>query len=122
MSGLSDDINFRKDSGYRKILEGGGLDVFNYFLNAIRQHDLSEMFFGNLEYFRENDKYGNPDLYSDSEIGKFSPTTLKYVLNILNILEALTRIRLIRLLKLVVDTVVSLLSFRSSLTLTSMSW
>ena len=86
---LSDDItDFRKDSGYRKILEGGGLDVFNYFLNAIRQHDLPEMFFGNLEYFRENDKYGNPDLYSDSEIGKFSPTTLKYALNILNILEA----------------------------------
>ena len=57
--------NFRKDSNYRRILEGGGLDVFNYFLGAIREHELSDLFFDNLEVFRENDKYGDPDLYSD---------------------------------------------------------
>lgn len=92
--------NFRKDDGYRKILEGGGLDVFNYFLGAIRDHDLSDQFFSNLEYFRANDQYGNPDLYNDNEIGKFSPTTLKYALNVLNILEAFEKDKIKRVVEI----------------------
>ncbi len=92
--------NFRKDSGYRKILEGGGLDVFNYFLGAIRGHDLSDLFFDNLEAFRINDQYGDPDLYRDSEIGKFSPTTLKYALNVLNILEAFEKDKIKRVVEI----------------------
>ena len=92
--------NFRKDSGYRKILEGGGLDVFNYFLGAIRDHDLSDQFFDNLEVFRANDLYGNPDLYSDSEIGMFSPTTLKYALNVLNILESFEKGKIKRVVEI----------------------
>ena len=92
--------NFRKDSGYRKILEGGGLDVFNYFLGAIRDHDLSDQFFDNLEVFRANDLYGNPDLYSDSEVGMFSPTTLKYALNVLNILEVFEKGKIKRVVEI----------------------
>lgn len=92
--------NFRKDSNYRRILEGGGLDVFNYFLGAIRQHELSDLFFDNLEVFRANDQYGNPDLYSDKEIGKFSPTTLKYALNVLNILEAFDKDKIKRVVEI----------------------
>lgn len=92
--------NFRKDSGYRKILEGGGLEVFNYFLGAIRSHDLSDLFFDNLDAFRQNDLYGNPDLFSDKEIGKFSPTTLKYALNILNIIEAFDKTKINKIVEI----------------------
>ena len=92
--------NFRKDKGYRKILEGGGLEVFNYFLGAIREHDLADQFFGNLEVFRANDQYGNPDLYTDGEIGKFSPTTLKYALNVLNILDAFEKEKIKRVVEI----------------------
>jgi hypothetical protein len=80
-------INFKQDSRYRYILEGGTKDTFDYFLNKIKTLDNNSIFFDNLELFRRNDFYGNPDLYEDPEIGKFSLTTLKYAYNALEIIE-----------------------------------
>lgn len=77
--------NFKQNSKYRTILEGGDKTTFDYFLGKIRQLDNKSVFFSNLDSFRKNDSYGNPDLYDDPEIGKFSLTTLKYVYNALEI-------------------------------------
>lgn len=79
--------NFKQDSRYRYILEGGTKNTFDYFLNKIKSLDNNSIFFDNLELFRRNDFYGNPDLYEDPDIGKFSLTTLKYVYNALEIVE-----------------------------------
>jgi len=79
--------NFKQDSRYRYILEGGTKDTFDYFLNKIKTIDNNSIFFDNLELFRRNDLYGNPDLYEDYEIGKFSLTTLKYAYNALEIVD-----------------------------------
>ena len=79
--------SFKKDEGYRPILEGGPLLLFNTYLGHIREHSMDTTFFENLEKFRINDSLGNPDLYLDNEIGKFSPTTLKFSHNTIDILE-----------------------------------
>lgn len=81
--------NFKKDSRYRYILEGGSRETFDYFLDKIKTLPNKKIFFDNLEVFRKNDLYGNPDLYEDEEIGKFSLTTLKYAYNALEIVDFL---------------------------------
>jgi hypothetical protein len=82
-------LNFKKDSRYRYILEGGSRETFDYFLNKIKTLPNKNLFFDNLEVFRKNDLYGNPDLYLDEEIGEFSLTTLKYSYNALEIIDFL---------------------------------
>ena len=79
--------NFKKDSRYRYILEGGSRQTFDYFLNKIKDLSNKNLFFDNLEVFRKNDLYGNPDLYYDNDIGEFSLTTLKYAYNALEIID-----------------------------------
>ncbi len=81
---------FKKDEGYRPILEGGPLLLFNTYLGHIREHRMDTTFFENLEKFRINDSVGDPDLYLDNEIGRFSPTTLKFSHNTIDILEFIT--------------------------------
>jgi len=82
-------LNFKKDSRYRHILEGGTKITFDYFLDKIKNLPNKNLFFDNLENFRKNDLYGNPDLYEDHEVGEFSLTTLKYVYNALEIIDFL---------------------------------
>ena len=79
--------NFKQDSRYRYILEGGTKETFDYFLNKINNLPNKDLFYNNLEVFRKNDFYGNPDLYCDSEVGEFSLTTLKYAYNALEIID-----------------------------------
>jgi hypothetical protein len=79
--------NFKQDSRYRYILEGGSRETFDYFLNKIDNLPNKDLFFNNLEVFRKNDLYGNPDLYFNSEVGEFSLTTLKYAYNALEIID-----------------------------------
>lgn len=79
--------NFKKDERYRFILEGGSRETFDYFLDKIDESPNKNLFYDNLESFRENDLYGNPDLYDSDKIGKFSLTTLKYVYNALEIYD-----------------------------------
>ena len=79
--------NFKQDSRYRYILEGGTKETFDYFLNKINNLPNKDLFYNNLEVFRKNDFYGNPDLYCDSEVGEFSLTTLKYAQNALEIID-----------------------------------
>ncbi len=84
----SDAFNhFKKNEAYRPILEGGPRLLFDTYLNHIQEHNNLSMFMDNLEKFRINDTLGDPDLYTDPEIGEFSPTTLKFAFNTIDILE-----------------------------------
>ena len=78
---------FKKVDEYRPIIEGGPKLLFDTYLGHIREHNFENTFLENLEKFRINDSIGDPDLYIDSEIGKFSPTTLKFAHNTIDILE-----------------------------------
>ena len=78
---------FKKDEGYRPILEGGPKLTYDTYLQHIRDHNFENTFLENLEKFRINDSIGDPDLYVDSKIGWFSPTTLKFAHNTIDILE-----------------------------------
>ena len=80
---------FKKVDEYRPIIEGGPKLLFDTYLGHIREHNFENTFLENLEKFRINDSIGDPDLYIDSEIGKFSPTTLKFAHNTIDILEFL---------------------------------
>ena len=79
--------NFKKDNGYRTILEGAPKLFFDYYIESIKSHENSKTFFDNLEKFRVNDTIGNPDTYVDPEAGEFSPSTLKFAFNAIDILE-----------------------------------
>jgi len=76
---------FKKIEAYRPILEGGPKILFDTYLEHIKELKNSELFFSNLEKFRINDSVGDPDLYEDREIGKFSGSTLKFAFNTLEI-------------------------------------
>ena len=78
---------FKKIDQYRPIIEGGPKLLFDTYLGHIREHNFENTFLENLEKFRINDSIGDPDLYVDNEIGKFSPTTLKFAHNTIDILE-----------------------------------
>lgn len=79
--------NFKKDSGYRTIVEGAPKLFFDYYVEAIKSHENYKTFKDNLEKFRVNDTIGNPDTYVDPEIGEFSGSTLKFAFNAIDILE-----------------------------------
>jgi len=80
-------VQFKQYEDYRPILEGGPKLLFDTYLDHIKEHNKSKVFFDNLEKFRINDSVGKPDLYRDSEIGEFSPSTLKFSHNAIDILE-----------------------------------
>ena len=74
-----DDIvfgSFKQNNIYNEILEhvtyGQGVAYANQFKN--NKHIIN-----NISKFRINDTLGNPRVYSFSEIGEFSPTTLRYI-------------------------------------------
>lgn len=79
--------NFKKIEDYRPILEGAAKGLFDTYLQHIEDLKNSDLFFNNLEKFRINDIVGNPDLYSDSKIGEFSGSTLKFSFNALEIIN-----------------------------------
>ena len=78
---------FKQDEGYRPILEGGPRLFYDTYLEDIREHNNSSIFFSNLEKFRINDSVGEPDLFESPDIGKFSGTTIKFSHNTIDILE-----------------------------------
>ena len=79
--------NFKKNEAYRPILEGAAKGLFDTYFQHIKDLECSNLFFDNLEKFRINDSLGNPDLYEDSKIGKFSGSTLKFAFNAIEIVD-----------------------------------
>jgi putative sugar O-methyltransferase len=69
--------NFRRNGVYRRILEHCSESIGQAYLNEIvknRQDLISK-----IECFKDNDKYGNPYLSNYVQIGKISPSTLRYI-------------------------------------------
>jgi putative sugar O-methyltransferase len=79
--------NFKKNDGYRKILEGAPKLFSDYYFQRINSHNEKDLFYQNLESFKENDKLGNPDLYEEEGVGLISPSTLKFASNCLDIIS-----------------------------------
>lgn len=79
--------NFKKDDRYRTILEGAPKLFSDYYLQRINSHIEKDLFYQNLDFFKENDKLGNPDLYEEEGIGLISPSTLKFSSNCLDIIS-----------------------------------
>lgn len=79
--------NFKKNNDYRKILEGAPKQFSDYYIQRINSHNEKDLFYQNLELFKENDKLGNPDLYEEDGIGLISPSTLKFASNCLDIIS-----------------------------------
>lgn len=69
--------NFRRNNVYRQILEHLSFEVGIAYLDEIKKNnfDLLE----NIVLFKENDDWGNPEIFEYPEIGKISPSTLRYI-------------------------------------------
>ena len=78
--------NFKKIEEYSPILEVGHKILFDTYLEHIKNLKNSELFFDNLDKFKINDGIGDPDLYEDPVVGKFSGSTLKFAFNALEII------------------------------------
>jgi putative sugar O-methyltransferase len=87
LSNSEEFYNFKQNSYYRKMLEGGPKFTGDYFLDLIKNHELYTFFIDNLEVFFINDLIGNPDIYDFGDGIKGSITSIKYAYNILNILQ-----------------------------------
>lgn len=69
--------NFRRNIIYKEVLEHVSFEIGEAYLDEI--HRNNSHLIKNIERFKENDAYGNPDLYEYPNIGKISPSTLRYI-------------------------------------------
>ena len=69
--------NFRRNNHYRKILEHTSYeDGIDYLIEISKSKIEIEK---HLKQFKQNDLWGNPELYDYPKIGKISPSTLRYL-------------------------------------------
>jgi len=69
--------NFRRNYDYQLILEHLSYNDGEKYLEEIRNN--YQFLFHHFDIFRLNDNVGNPKTYEYNSIGKFSPTTLRYI-------------------------------------------
>jgi len=69
--------NFRRNIVYREVLEHVSFEQGNLYLSEIKKDN--PWLLKEINRFRENDKYGNPRMFNYSDIGNFSPTTIRYI-------------------------------------------
>jgi putative sugar O-methyltransferase len=69
--------NFRRNDVYRQILEHVSYEIGIAYLDVINKSN-SELL-KNIELFKHNDLWGNPELFEYPKIGKISPSTLRYI-------------------------------------------
>lgn len=70
-------LNFRKNPIYQKILEHVSKDIGKLYLDEIKRN--LPNYLNYFEKFKENDLWGNPELFEYPEIGTISPSTLRYI-------------------------------------------
>lgn len=75
--------NFKQDGRYRQILEHVSYQEAEQYLQELKV-PISEVL-QYLDSFKENDKYGNPDLFEYDDLGTISPTTIRYIKNTFDI-------------------------------------
>lgn len=77
--------NFKRDRAYRVILEHTTQDGGQIFINQMK--NLSSLTEDVVQRVKQNDIYGNPEIFSYDVFGQISPSTLRYVKNSLDLLE-----------------------------------
>lgn len=75
--------NFKQDGRYRQILEHVSHEEAGQYLQELKV-PISDVL-QHLDFFKENDKYGNPDLFEYDSLGTISPTTIRYIKNTFDI-------------------------------------
>ena len=70
-------LSFRKNPIYQTILEHVSQDDGKLYLDEIKR--ILPNYFNYFEKFKENDLWGNPELFEFPEIGNVSPSTLRYI-------------------------------------------
>jgi putative sugar O-methyltransferase len=83
-SAVEDDeifAKFKSLQGYKNILEHVTPRQGTEYLQ-ITMEMAEEALLENIEQFKENDSIGTPDTFSYPEIGKISPTTIRYIKNV----------------------------------------
>jgi putative sugar O-methyltransferase len=77
--------NFRQNDIYRSILEHVNVETGQLYLDEIlkMRKELSI----DMDKIKENDLYGNPDLYEYNGIGKICPSTLRYTKVLVDLLR-----------------------------------
>ena len=71
--------NFKQEPAYRQILEHVSYETGLRYIENFKYS--MEDILSKIDDFKENDKYGNPDLYEYDQLGKISPTTIRYIKN-----------------------------------------
>lgn len=77
--------NFKRDYRYKKILEHVSNPESLQFIREMKDYETaitSKL----LERFKENDKYGNAEIFEYDFFGSISPSTIRYIKNTLDIL------------------------------------
>jgi putative sugar O-methyltransferase len=75
--------NFKQDNRYRQILEHVSHEESEQYLQELKVPISDVLQY--LDFFKENDKYGNPDLFEYDSLGTISPTTIRYIKNTFDI-------------------------------------
>lgn len=84
--------NFRRNKIYQKTLEHVSFDLGKAYLQEI-----PKSLFEKMDSFKKNDEWGNPELYEYPQIGKISPSTLRYIKvlgDLLNLFETLDNLNI----------------------------
>jgi putative sugar O-methyltransferase len=75
--------NFKQNSQYKAILEHISKEESDLFIGEMK--NLNSVSGGEISLFKENDVYGNPEIYSYALFGQISPSTIRYIKNTLDI-------------------------------------
>lgn len=69
--------NFRRSRIYKTILEHVTYELGSAYLLEIEKYDLGLM--KKMELFKQNDEWGNPEMFEYPKIGTICPSTLRYI-------------------------------------------
>jgi len=75
---------FKQDSRYKEILEHTSYELGRLYLDEIKKSNIIRK---NIKKFKVNDKYGKPCVYNYQNIGKYSPSSLRYVKVLADLIE-----------------------------------
>jgi putative sugar O-methyltransferase len=87
--------NFRQNNIYRKILEHVDKDMGQLYLHEIER--IRKELLNDIDKIKENDIYGNPDIYEYGQIGKICPSTIRYakvLADLLNMFHSLDGLKI----------------------------
>ena len=69
--------NFRRNKIYQHILEHVSFELGSAYLEEIKKTNPEVL--KSIESFKQNDEWGNPEVFDYSQLGKISPSTIRYI-------------------------------------------